>query len=279
MGLAFVEAAKTVGAESLQDANVNESVVVTEKGFAIERDETGEAIEIVIEELLAKFRREIGFGVVEERANVILQGAFAAALIVDEERIAVAKEDVARLEIAIEEIIARGAEKEIGETGEVFFKGMFVERDAGKAEKIIFEIVEIPGDGLAIETGDGIADFVVEVAGGFDLETREDSDDFAVSFDDFGGDACGGTIFCKEFEESGVAEVFFEVSAVGEIFGVDFGDGQAVAAKMLGEFEEGGVFFADVVEDADGGRFFVGQANDFSAGAAEFALERDDARR
>src|SRR2546426_6794422 len=42
---------------------------------------------------------------------------------------------------------------------------------SGKAEKIILEIVQVPGDGLAVETGVGIADGVVEVAAGFDLKT------------------------------------------------------------------------------------------------------------
>ena len=47
---------------------------------------------------------------------------------------------------------------------------------------------------------------------------------------------------------------------------------------MFREFQEGDIFFADVVENADGSGFFVGKADDFPAGAAEFALERDDAR-
>jgi hypothetical protein len=278
MGFAFVEATEAVGAEGLQDANVNVGVVVAEEGFAVERDKAGEAVEIVIEELLAKFGREIGFGVVEERSDVVLESAFAAALVVDEERIAVAEEDVAGLEVAVEEVVARGAEKEIGKACEIFFKGVFVEGNAGEAEKIVFEIVEVPGDGLAIEAGNGIADFVIQVAGGFDLKAREDGDNFAVGFDDFGGDGGGGAIFGEEFVEGGVTEIFFEIGAEGEVFGVNFGNGEAVAAKVFGEFEEGDVFFTDAVEYADGGGFFIGEADDFAAGAAEVALERDDAR-
>jgi hypothetical protein len=45
---------------------------------------------------------------------------------------------------------------------------------------------------------------------------------------------------------------FFERNSI-EIFGVDFRDGEAVAAKMFGEGQKGGVFFADVIENADGG--------------------------
>ena len=278
MGFAFVEAAEAVSAEGLHDADENVGVVILEEGFAIELDETGEAVEIVIEKLLAKFGGQVGFGVVEERGDVVLQSAFAAALIVDKKRIAVAEHDVAGLEVAVEEIIARGAEEEIGEAAEIVFEGLLVEGNAGEAKKIVFEIVQIPGDGLTIEAGNGIADFVVQIEAGFDLEARQDGDDFAIGFDDFGGDVRAGAMFGEEFEERGVAEVFLEIGAVGEVFGVDLGDGETVAAKMLGEFEEGDVFFAHTVEDADGGGFFVGEADDFAAGAAELALERLNAR-
>ncbi len=64
MNFALVEAAKTIGAQRLQDTNVDVGVVVAQEGFAIERDETGEAVEIVIEKLLAEVGRKIGLGVV-----------------------------------------------------------------------------------------------------------------------------------------------------------------------------------------------------------------------
>jgi hypothetical protein len=130
---------------------------------------------------------------------------------------------------------------------------------------------------LAVEAGVGIADGIVQIEAGLDLEAREDADNFAIGFDDFWSNVCAGAIFREEFEERGVAEVFFEIGAVVEIFGVDFGGGEAVAAKVFGEFEEGDVFFADVVENADGVVFFVGKTDDFAAGATEVALERDDA--
>jgi hypothetical protein len=129
---------------------------------------------------------------------------------------------------------------------------------------------------LAVEARVGIADGVVEVAAGFDLEAREDADDFAVGFDCLRSDVRARTIFRKKLEERDVAEVFFEIGAVGEVFGVDFRHGEAVAAKMFGEGEEGGVLFADAVEDANGGGFFVRKADDFAAGTPEFSLERED---
>jgi hypothetical protein len=114
VGFAFVEAAETIGSEGLHDADVDVGVVVTEEGFAIDRDEIRERAKIIIDELLSEFRRKIGFGIVEERGDVVLKGAFAAALIIDEIRLAIAEHDVARLKIAVQEIIARGAEQEIG---------------------------------------------------------------------------------------------------------------------------------------------------------------------
>jgi hypothetical protein len=44
----------------------------------------GEGVEVVIEELLAEVGREVGFAVVEERGDVVLECAAAAALVVDE---------------------------------------------------------------------------------------------------------------------------------------------------------------------------------------------------
>ncbi len=49
-----------------------------------------------------------------------------------------------------------------------------------------------------------------------------------------------------------------------------------MAAKVFGECEEGGVFFADAIEDADRAVFCVGKTDDFAAGTAEFALQRLD---
>ncbi len=135
----------------------------------------------------------------------------------------------------------------------------------------------VPGDRLAIEAGYGIADGVVQVAGGFDLEAREDGDDFAIGFDYLGSDVRAGAIFGEELEERGVAKVFFEISAVAEVFGVDFRNGKTVATKVFGEFEESGVFFTDAVENADGAFFLACETDDLAAGTAEFALERHDA--
>ena len=36
----------------------------------------------------------------------------------------------------------------------------------------------------------------------------------------------------EEFEERGVAQIFFEISALAQIFGINLGNGQPMAAKM-----------------------------------------------
>src|SRR5437764_5840704 len=71
---------------------------------------------------------------------------------------------------------------------------MLVKRNARKAQKIVLEVVQVPGDGLAIEARGGITDAVVQIAGGFDLEAREDSNDFAVGFHHGGSDVLTGAI-------------------------------------------------------------------------------------
>ena len=43
---------------------------------------------------------------------------------------------------------------------------------------------------------------------------------------------------------------------------------------MPGEFEESGVLFAHIVEDADGAGLFAGQSDDLAPGAAELPLQR-----
>src|SRR5882672_1701290 len=258
MSLALIKAAKAVSAQCLHDANVNIGVVVAQEDFAVYLDKAGEAVEIVTEELLTELGREVGLGIVQERGDVVLQSTFASALIVDKKGIAVAQQDVAGLEVAVKEVIARSAQQKFRQAAKIVFEGLLVEGDAGEAEEIIFEIVQIPGDGLAIETGDGITDTVVQIAACFDLKAGQHGDHFAISLDDWRSNVFTGAIFGKELEEGGIAEVFLEISTVAQVFGVDFRDGKAMAPKMFGELQESSVFFAHAVEDADGAGFFVG---------------------
>ena len=251
MSFALVEAAKSVSAQRLHDADVNVGVVVLHEHFAIELDETGQRVEIVIEQLLAQLRRQIGLGVVEKRRDVVLQRAFAAALIIQKKWLAVAQHDVARLEIAIEKIIAVGAQQELRQAAEIVFQRLLVEGNAGEPKKVILEIIQIPGDGLAIEAGARIAHFVVQIAAGFDLKARQHGHDFAIGFNRLGSNLLAGAIVREKLKKRRVAKVFFEISAVAQIFGVNLRHRQTVPAKMPGKFEEGDVLFAHVIQNAN----------------------------
>src|SRR5467141_1915249 len=221
MSLALIETAKAVSPQCLQDADINIGVVVPQKDFAVYLDKAGKPVEIVIEKLLTELGRQVGFGIVQERGDVVLQSTFASALIVDKKGIAVAQQDVAGLEVAVEEIIAGSAQQKFRQAAKIVFEGLLVEGDAGEAEEIIFEIVQIPGDGLAIEAGDGIAHTVVQIAAGFDLKAGQHGDHFAIGFDDWRSNVFTGAVFGKELEKGGIAEVFLEIGALVQSFGVN----------------------------------------------------------
>src|SRR3989441_5023956 len=109
MSFALIKAAKAISAQGLQDADANVGIVVPHERFALKLDETGEPVEIMIEQLLAEFRRQVGLGIVQKRSDVVLQRAFAAALIIQKKGLGVAQHDVAGLEIPVEKVIAGGA--------------------------------------------------------------------------------------------------------------------------------------------------------------------------
>jgi hypothetical protein len=276
VGAPLEEATEAVGAERLEDADVNIGVVVLEKGVAVDVGVLRDAVEIVIEKLLAKLRREIGFCVEEERSEIVLKRAFATALIVKKMGLALLQHNVAGLEVAVEEEVAVGGEKKPGEAFEIVFERLFVETDASEAEKIVFEIVEVPNDGLTVKAAARIADGVVEVAASFDLETRKSLDDFAIRVDNGRGNGRAGTVLCEEMKESGVAKVFFEVGALINGVAVDFGNGKAMAAEVAGKLEERDILFALIVENADGGKAPAGETDNLTAGTAEFALKREN---
>src|SRR5260221_13061785 len=101
MLFALVKTAKSIGAESLHDTDVNVGIVKLHEHGAIEIEETSQAIEIVIEQLLAQLGGQIGLGIIQKRRNIILQRAFSAALVVQEKRLGIvrncAQDDVPEL--------------------------------------------------------------------------------------------------------------------------------------------------------------------------------------
>jgi hypothetical protein len=170
-------------------------------------------------------------------------------------------------------------EQKFGQAREIDFERLLVEGYAGKAEKVVLEIVQVPGDGLAVEAGTRIANFVIQIASRLDLEARQDGDNFAIRFNDLGRDFVSGTIGAEEFKESGVAQIFFEIGPVAQVLGIDLGYRQPVTAEMAGKLEKSNILFAHGIENSDGGVPRAGEADNDAPGTAELALERHNALR
>ena len=179
MSFALIKTAKPISAQRLHDAHVNVGIVVAHEAFAPKLDKIAKPVNVKIQQLLAQFRRQIGLRVIQERSDVVLQRAFAAALIIQEEWMAVAQHDVARLKIPVEKVIEVRGQQKLRQPAEVVFQRLFVEGNAGKPEKVILKIIQIPGDGLSIENGARIANFIIQIAARFDLKTRQNGHNFA----------------------------------------------------------------------------------------------------
>ena len=104
---------------------------------------------------------------------------------------------------------------------------------------------------MAIEAGPRIAHLVIQIAPSLDLKARQHGHNFAIGFHYIGSDAFARPMLREKLEERRVAQVFFEISALVQIFRVDFRHGQTVLAKMPGELQEGDVFFAHVIQNAN----------------------------
>ena len=81
-------------------------------------------------------------------------------------------------------------------------------------------------------------------------------------------------MFREKLKKRRVPQVFFEISAVAQIFRINFRHRQTVPAKMPGEFEESNVLFAYVIQNANRAEFFAGQPDDIASRPAELALQR-----
>ena len=98
MSLALVKTAKSISPQRLQDPHVDVSIVMMQKRFATYVDEAAKLVDVEVEQFLAKFRRQIGLGIIEKGSDVILECAFAAALIIQKKRLPALQHDISRLE-------------------------------------------------------------------------------------------------------------------------------------------------------------------------------------
>src|SRR5580700_2757904 len=279
MCLALVESAKPICTQRLQNPDVHISVVIMQKCGTLNVNEIAKLFDIKIEQLLAQFGRKIGLGIVQKGSDVVLKRAFASALIVEEKRLSVLQHDVPGLEIAVEKIIAVGAEQEIRQPVEIVFKRLLVKRDARQPEKIVFKVIQIPGDRLAIEAAAGIADVVIQIAPGLDLKARQHSHNLAISFDRLRRDPLACAIGREKLEKRSVAEILFQVRALVQSFRVNFRHRQTVAPEVPGKFQEGGVLLAHVMQNSDRSESVVRKPEDVPSRAAELALQRLHPRR
>src|SRR5690242_10040141 len=171
----------------------------------------------MIQKLLAQFRRQVCLSVVEKGSDVVLECAFAAPLVVKEIRPLVAEHHIARLEIAIEEVIVRCGQQKPGEAVEVVFERLLVEGNSGETEKVVLEVVQVPGNRLAIEARARVADLVVQVASGLNLEARQGSNDTSVCFEGRRCNDISAAIAVEKFKERDVPEVFLKVGVARQI--------------------------------------------------------------
>jgi len=162
-----------------------------------------------------------------------LERTLAATLIVQKKRQPLAQHHIARLEIPVEKIIVGGFQQKRCQAAEVILQRLFVEGHAGEPQKIILEIVQIPGDGLLVEARARIAHVVIQVAACLDLKTRQHGHYFAIAFNRRRSEYLAGAIAAKEFKERRVAEVFFKIGALAQILRINLRHGQSMAAKML----------------------------------------------
>jgi hypothetical protein len=178
------------------------------------------------------------------------------------------------LEIAIEEVIVIRAEQKLRQASEVVLESLFIKRYAGKPEEIVFEVIEIPRNGLSIETRPRVANPVIQIPPCFDLELRQQSDGHSISFNHRFGDLSADSMTREKLEESCVSEIFLDVSAVLEVLSKNLGNRQAVPSKVFRKFDKRCIFFANVVKHPDGSDAVAEEANDVASGSTKLPLQR-----
>ncbi len=128
---ALVEPAKAISAQRLHNAYVNVSVVKLHEFCAIKIDQTSQAVEIVIEQLLPQLGGRSALASYKREAM-----SYCSALCVRLDSRGKTADylahDVAGLKITIEKIIAAGAQEEFRQPTEIVFEGLLVEGNTGK---------------------------------------------------------------------------------------------------------------------------------------------------
>ena len=116
-----------------------------------------EGIKVFVDQEVAHFVGEVGRGLPEERGNIVIDGAFATSLEVDEVWLAIFQHDIARLEVTIEKSILLVLEEVIRQTLEVLLQLELIELNSLEFEEAVFEVVEVEHDARLVHRLLGVA--------------------------------------------------------------------------------------------------------------------------
>ena len=166
-----------------------------------------------------------------------------------------------------------GAQQKFREAAEIVLQFLLIKRNTCQPQEVVLEVIQVPGDRLPVEAAAWIADLVVQIASSLYLKARQHGHDLAIGLHHRGSDLALRTVLGQELEERQVAQVFFQVSAVVQVFAINLGHRQAMLAEVAAEFHEGGVLFAHSVEDADRGVALIRQSDNTATGAAKLPLQ------
>src|ERR1039458_7498066 len=274
MRLALVKPTKAISSQRLQNAHINVSVEIMQKSFAPDFGEITQPLDIEIQQLLAQLRRQIGLRIVQQGSDVILQRPFAPTLIIQEKWLTTAQHDIAGLEIPIHKILAVGAQQKIRQAVEIVFQRLFVDRDCGRPQKVILEVVQIPGNRLPVKTSSRVANAVVQVLSRLNLKAGQHGHHLAISFHRRRRDILPLAILREKFKQRRVSEVFFEISTVLQILRINFRNRQTVPPKMPGKRQKSRVLLTHAIQNADCADLAAGQPNNLPSRSAQFSLQR-----
>src|SRR5262249_12415001 len=141
-------------------------------------------------------------------------------------------------------------------------------------EKVILEVIEVPGDGLPVKAGPRMADLVIQVAPGFHLKAGKLRNHLAVRFHYFGKNPVAEAVFGKELEQRCIAQVLFQVGSGVQVFAIDLRYQQSMTAEMTRELQKGDVFSMHFIQNPNGAQLLMSETDNCPPRAAQVALQR-----
>lgn len=168
----------------------------------------------------------------------------------------------------------RSSQQKAGEPPEIILQRLFVERHSRQAQKIIFEIIQVPGDRLAIEAGARIAHLVVQIAPGFNLKTRQYSHRLAVCLHRLRVDVVAASMGVQKIKQRDVAQVLLEIGALFQLLGINLRNRQSLPPEIPGELKKCAILLVDCMRYANGAHASARQTHNNAARTAKLPLQR-----